>query len=109
MNEQWEIEMRQSGTHIVKDINNIAPYCYIYGDDRYNVCKDVKKFLNEGIEPEWLKNATFETDTHFVAPGGIMITATGPYYDADPPNLNWREREDEKEERKALINRFRIN
>lgn len=49
---RWNFESFGSGTHIVKYDNN-TPHCYVYADDRWNVCIDLKNWLNHGKVPSW--------------------------------------------------------
>jgi hypothetical protein len=77
------------------------PWLYIYGpigadDDstdrnRYAVCMAIRDYLNGGARPAWLDDLRRTSETHACDLDGTSISAIGPMFDADPPNLNWVE------------------
>ena len=109
----WNTMMFGSGTHIVKRDVADEPWLYVYGprdeDDsqpvRYSMCKELERFLNGGQRPLWLCDMARVSEEELIGADGSSISATGPLYDADPPNLRWETCEDveSKNKRARLI------
>jgi hypothetical protein len=63
------------------------------------ICKQLRDFLNGGARPEWLDELQWIPPHKLMRPDGFTITVEGPLYDSDPPNLFWKQREDEEAKR----------
>lgn len=110
---KWTNIAFQSGTQIVTSQTEGEPHYYVYGgessDDpyRYQVCKDLCKFLNYGERPSWIETLERMRPDNAVGENGIHITAVGPMI--LPPNdngrLNWQtdQSEESKQKRERLI------
>ena len=80
MNE-WVVQTYMSGTHIVTRNMIDEPHYYVYADKRYQVCCELRDWLNGKIkEPDWLKSLQYHPNTKETCIGedGIDIAATGP-------------------------------
>lgn len=111
----WRVQVYGSGTHIVTDDSGVYLYVVVVSpidmdDDRlrYSICEDLARFLNGGRRPAWLKDLARPFGNCLIGDDGTNIQATGPLYDADPPNLIWQERNDAKSRnaRSKLIGRL---
>jgi len=90
----WHFESFGSGTHIVKSVDANYPYCYVYADNRRDVCIDLENWLNHAKIPEWANTLKVSDhgEDYLVGDFGISITIIGPM--VLPPNddgrLNWQ-------------------
>lgn len=125
---EWRAESFPSGTCIVRNGGAKAvdlPWLYVFGpkpvgpkdeegDDpraertRYQMCEQLAVFLNGGECPRWLSSLRRVSETKLLDVDGSEIIATGPMYDANPPQLDWRQREDVEaiDSRARLIDRL---
>lgn len=114
----WRVQSYPSGTHVVTDLSP-GPWLHVLacntalgeGDvDRlkWSMCDDLARFLNGGPRPAWLDDMERCGPDALEGADGSRIEATGPMYDADPPNLNWRQRDDSaaRDARAELIDRI---
>ena len=102
---KWHPQAYGSGTHIVTD-DTAGPWLYVVivnpvGDDeaqrqRWHICEQLAAYLNGGIRPAWLADMDYDGGDKMVGADGLEIEACGPLYDANPPHLDWRRREDEE-------------
>jgi hypothetical protein len=112
----WQVQAFASGTHIVTD-GGAGPWLYVLctnpedlddNRERFRMCEDLADFLNGGLRPAWLDEMERVREYELIGVDGSCVTATGPMYDADPPNLNWHERQDDesRDARARLIDRL---
>lgn len=112
----WRVQWFGSGTMIVTDLT--WPHYYVYGPrnddedqgvrDRYKVCEDLRDYLNGGTRPAWLDDMYRTSEKHAEGLDHTKITAVGPMYDRDPPNLWWDEEDSQeaKDSRARLMDRL---
>lgn len=100
MKTAWQTRCYESGTHIVNSGAAGEPWLYVViqnpldmEDDsqRFQMCQDLAAFLNGGCRPPWLNDLTRTSDEQLRAADGAIVEATGPMFDADPPNCNWQQ------------------
>ncbi len=116
--QEWRAQAFPSGTHIVTD-GSAGPWPWLWvlvinpadiedDADRFAACEDLARFLNGGPRPAWLEDMERPDEETVVGADGSCIEATGPMYDANPPNLMWFQREDDeaKDARARLIDRL---
>jgi len=112
--EKWKVSCFPSGTTIAKK-GNVDPHFYIVGcpgyDDsemsrtKYKVAQEVCRYMNyEEPIGGILEVDHFDMWGKVVLSNGIKLSPTGPSYDSDPPNLNWKQNESEEanEQRRML-------
>ncbi len=93
----WRVELFRSGTVIVSrtaadpDHPHLYISCLLGDDDRLQVARDVRDLLNCVRVPAWWPDMERIAPTVLMAADGTKIMAVGPYIDAAPPTLNWRE------------------
>lgn len=123
--ETWAARSFPSGTQIVTRDDPNEPHFYVYGpkpvgpkddegDDpqairnRYRMCDDLRAWMNGGERPAWLDDMRRVSETRVIGDDGSSISAVGPSYDADPPKLDWHERDDpaSQDKRARLIDRL---
>lgn len=82
----------QSGTHIVTRDNFGELDYYVYADDRYSVCKEIVRWLNNGVVPSWGKSLERISDVSCKGDDGISISTVGPMVlpPCDNGALAWR-------------------
>lgn len=111
---KWEVTIFQSGTTIAKK-GNMSPHFYIVGCPGYtgtemmnmrrNVAHEICRFMNDE-EPEGgiINVDHFDEYGRMVLDSGIVLSSTGPYYNRNPPALdwNWNDSPAAKEQRAAL-------
>jgi hypothetical protein len=103
---KWVPAFYGSGTCTVTRHDSREPHLYVYGprneneDDwmraRYKMCYELAEWLNDGKRPAWLDDLKRTEEGYAFDLDGTCIYATGPVYDADPPNLNWKQCDDEE-------------
>ena len=113
---EWDCAFFGSGTTIVrlKEYHH-KPHLYVYSDstpdedrwmrDRYDMCNQLRDFMNGGDHPVWLSDIERLTETTAEALTGASIHAVGPMIDADPPNMHWvtDDSDDSKDDRARLL------
>lgn len=121
----WRTMSFPSGTCIVTSNAPDSPHLYVYGpkpvgkkdgegDDvaadriRYRMCDELAEWMNGGARPKWMGEMERVSETEIVGADGSSITAVGPSYDANPPHLDWQQRDDDaaKDARARLIDRL---
>ena len=117
----WFVQVFPSGTHVVTDGARPAagPWLHVVAYDtvlceqdvdrlKYAMCEGLARFLNDGPLPDWLNDMERRTEDELVGADGTRVRACGPMYDADPPNLLWKQCEDKasKNARARLIDRL---
>ena len=119
----WHAEFYPSGTCVVKTYDR-APHLGVYGpawvgkkdedgDDidaiqiRYRMTYDLQAWMNDGPRPAWLDDMSRVSEIKLVGLDGSMILAIGPFYDVNPPALQWEECDDidSRDARARLIDR----
>lgn len=114
---RWHTESYESGTTVVMhDYGQPWLYVYVPGSDiddgryRLGACEALADFLNGGARPRWLDDMERYGERMLRGTDGSFVQATGPMYDADPPRLNWCEREDASavDARARLIDRLML-
>lgn len=121
----WQVSYYESGTTNVDTGNPAVPHLHVFAypsedaqdmkdatnHHRLAICHQICDFLNGGKRPGWLDDMDRVTLDQLVGSDGSRISANGPYYDADPPSCDWKERDDEdaKEMRRQLIDMLAIN
>lgn len=96
---QWTERYFGSGTTIVTSDLPGRPHLYIFADsaisrsrfmaDRYAMCEQIRDCLNGGERPTWIDDFGRTSEVTAKSICGGRIFATGPDFDADPPNLLW--------------------
>ena len=112
-NDCWRPMFYGSGTTTVQQYDHNEPYLYIYGPgnsdtERMAMCQQLADWMNGGTFPLWLNDMDRVSEIELIGSDKSSITACGPLYDADPPNLDWRTRQDDesKGKRAKLIDRL---
>jgi hypothetical protein len=121
---RWRSEFYPSGTCVVKTRER-EPHLGVYGprgvgdekyedgDDvnavriRYRMTDELAAWMNDGPRPAWLDDLRRVSETKLVGLDGSMVLALGPFYDANPPALQWKECDDveSRDARARLIDR----
>ncbi len=113
---EWQSTFFGSGTTIVQ-LKEYAhkPHLYIYADsavdedrwmrDRYQMCDQLRDYMNGGDRPAWLDDIERLTETEAKSLMGASISAVGPMVDVDPPKCNWHtdDSDDAKNDRARLM------
>lgn len=114
----WLFMSYLSGTHNVQNAAHGAFYSVrgpmLEDEDerdrvRASYCCSLRDYLNgNGPRPAWLDRLERVSEEQAESPDGASVHAWGPFYDADPPKLNWYTREDDeaKSERASLMDRL---
>ena len=98
---EWTVQFYGSGTTIVcLQKHQHKPHLYIYADaasdesrymaDRFEMCYQLREFMNGGERPQWLDDFDRQSEGYAESLSGAQIQAVGPMVDVDPPNLDWR-------------------
>lgn len=113
MREQWYVQLYGSGTHVVTT-GNIREHAHLNiqgpnGDEksRYLMCEQLARFLNGEPRPKWLNDMERIAEGQLVGSDGTVIVAAGPFFDADPPKLDWQSHNPDSGAR--LIDKLNLN
>lgn len=109
---KWQKVSFLSGTQIVTRNQPGCAHYYVHGlngdeetEDmrRHLISDELAAWLNGELAPSWMLVLMRQSDTVVVLQDGREISATGPYYDARPPDLFWQENVVDDPQRKHLI------
>ena len=117
----WKVKSYLSGTVIVQDTEAPSIWYYVYGPSleeenesdkvRHEYAYLLRDFLNGGSTPAFLRDMLMDAEgSSLIGADGTRIHATGPMYDAAPPKLCWKQKEDRvsRKQRRALIENINV-
>ncbi len=108
---RWRVNSYQSGSVVVTCQEPTLPHLYLYAPTgvRHETAVDIAEFLNGGVRPKWLDDCERIQDC-IIGTDGTKVIATGPFYDCNPPALDWSLCEDaqSKQNRKELIDKLGV-